>query len=190
MASAVDSSTPAPLTLQEKAHQFLSSHSHLWVYATNIRILLDLDPEDSFLEHFLVEQDRFDAWNATGEALSRLAELSRRQRAETLFVLLPPYWFFDDTLLDQTLWAFGLTRDDIDTKLAGLRLLEELSSRGLDAIDATPRLKSASEAGIDDLYGTVDKHFAAGGHRVMADFLFDEVLARLPAKTGPVGDRE
>jgi len=185
LAGSNGASAPAPLGVRDKAHRFLSSTSHLWVFLTNLRLYLSRDRDATFLDSFLVDNDRSDAWHTTGEALSRITQLAREKQVETLFVLLPPYWFFDEALLDETLWAYGLARDEIDPSLAGRRLLEELSSRGLDAIDATASMRVASEDGVDDLYGRVDKHLGAGGHRVLADFLFDEVVVRLAVKRDP-----
>jgi hypothetical protein len=115
-------------------------------------------------------------WDVTTSALQELARLSASHGTPTLFVLLPISFQVYPQLFDDYLRAFHIDSAAVDIDQPTRILYQKLSTAGLNVVDALPALRAAADS--RRLYGAVDDHLSADGHRVLADAIAP-VAARL-----------
>ncbi len=138
-----------------------------------------------FPEVLLREQASSERWRVSAEVCRSIAGEAAAHGLPILFVLLPGVSEVDRQIGEITARAAGLEVSEIDLDQPSSRMRRELADLGLTVLDATPALRAAHEAGLEDLYGRVDYHFGIEGHRVVADAIVPLLLESL--KRG--GDR-
>lgn len=160
---------------------FLEGRSHLFVFVKNrtelVRIRLGLSP--SYIPNGLL-RDRAEGeeWEVTAGILSDLEAAASEGGTDALFVLIPAQYQVDRALFTAHAAAFGVDTAMVDLDQPNRILMDELSSRGLDVIDALPAFRRAHEGGAS-LYGSVDPHFSPAGHRALYELLEEPIRERL-----------
>jgi len=119
-------------------------------------------------------------WETTGTILKEIAVEFGRYNIPVIFVLLPAiYQVQPETFLEYAA-GFGIDPSTIDLDQPNRILSRALEKAGLMSVDTTPVLKEAAARG-EVLYGAVDPHFTARGHRIVAELLqspVEKVLSR------------
>ena len=150
----------------------LDTRSHLYVLVRsrleNLRIRLGLSPV--FIPPALLRASAAGPeWADTAQICAGLA--ADAGSVPVLFVLLPAIYQVDRALFERHVQLLGVDPDAVDLDQPSRLLLPQLRARELTALDATPALRAAWQAGARDLYGRVDTHFEPEGHRVVAELL-------------------
>jgi hypothetical protein len=89
-------------------------------------------------------------------------------------VLIPTDFQVDKPTFDGYVSGFGIDPATVDLDQPTRRLLEEFAERKLQVVDALPKFRELSATG-NVLYGDIDPHLSAAGHRALADLLLPEV---------------
>ena len=117
-------------------------------------------------------------WTVTADMLAELDSLADSRDMPALFVLIPDRYQVDLELFESHAQAFGINTEDVDLDQPDRRLMQELTARGLNVLDAMPSLRRTAESGRP-MYGRVDSHLSPGGHRVLFDLIAPSIEAAL-----------
>lgn len=162
-------------------NDFLETRSHLFVLAKRQLdvLLMRLGLTAAYFPEVLEEAQETSArWRTTADICADMTELAGRFEVPSLFVLLPaPVQVEGDTYRDYV-EGFGIDTTTVDLDQPNRLLGRELEARGVALVDATRALREAYRRG-DRLYGEVDRHFTAEGHRVVALDIEDRVAELL-----------
>jgi hypothetical protein len=154
-------------------NDFLEVRSHLYLFFRTrlhtVRMRLGLAPL-TFPPAFLKARASVDDWALTAEVLSDLDSLASEHGSRALFVLMPAPFQVDSVSLNRYVSGFALDPDGIDLEQPNERLGRELSARGLLMVDPLAAFRAGHEEG-ERLYGAVDPHLSAAGHRLLADIV-------------------
>lgn len=122
-------------------------------------------------------------WDITADILQDIERTGAEQGAPTLFVLIPPNYYFVDLPLKEA----GFDPETMDLTQAHRILSRKFAERGLRTADLLPAFGRAYAEGIQP-FGAVDVHLSAAGHRVAAGAIMEPVRELLEA--GGAGRRE
>lgn len=164
----------------------LEVRSHLFVLAKNQLELLRA--RFGFTNFYFppihrtdLDLDRY--WAYGFEMCGRIAEAFAAHDVPVLFVLLPADYQVRADLLARYTAAYGWDDDVLDMDLPSDAMREQFRQRPeWVLLDPLEHLRAAEPG--DALFGSVDKHFTARAHRMVAEFLLPDVAAALPAPTG------
>lgn len=163
-------------------NDFLEERSHLFILirsqAETMRMRAGLSPL-YFPQEFRKSEADAQRWSIAAEISQEISELAEMHGARALFVLIPADFQVIPAKFDQYVRGFSIDTDSVDIDQPNRRLNEEMSRRGLHVVDALPRFRELTGTG-PSLYGKVDQHMSAAGHRALAD-LVTPVAARLLA---------
>lgn len=112
-------------------------------------------------------------WGNAAAICAQIAARAALDSTPTLFVLLPGWYQIDEPGFRQARRLYGIDGDLIDLEQPNRIFLAEMEVHDLAVVDATPALKAAWEAGSRDLYGTVDRHLAPEGYRVVTEMVVE-----------------
>lgn len=165
----------------------LETRSHLFVLLKNntkqIRMRMGLSPE-----FFPLEYRRREAtsprWDNTADLLQRLAAEAAARGTPAVFVMVPPVFQVDSTLLAGEATSLGIPPESVDVNQPTRLLGSRLESRGLTVVDLVPALRAAHGRGAV-LYGSIDRHFSPAGHQVLADTLVPLVAGAIERRGRP-----
>ena len=166
----------------------LEGRSHLFVLLRNelktLRMMTGTSP--LYLpEEFLRREANAERWTITADICREIADAARAHGARAMFVLIPADFQVDREKFNEYVRGFGVDTSTVDLDQPTRRLHEEMTARGLVVVDALPRFREL-DAGGADLYGAVDVHLSAAGHRAVVD-LVTPVATRLLAETSGAG---
>lgn len=151
----------------------LEERSHLYVMMRNrletVRMKTGLSPM-YFPREFLRSEATAERWAVTGDICRDISELAAQYGARALFVLIPTNFQTNPATFEQYTSGFGIDPASVDLEQPTRRLLEELTTRNLDVVDALPLFRERHRAG-QTLYGDVDPHLSVDGHRALADLI-------------------
>jgi hypothetical protein len=133
-----------------------------------------------FPHEFLRAEANSDSWGLTADICRDISELAAQHNARALFVLIPADFQVNEAKFNQYVRGFGIDTATVDLDQPTRRLAEELGARGLTFVDALPRFRELNSAG-QVLYGHVDPHLSAAGHKTLAE-LITPVAAQLLEK--------
>ncbi len=137
-----------------------------------------------FPEVLVREQASSPRWRLSAEICRSIAGEAEARGLPILFVLLPGISEVDRGIGELTARAVGLELSEIDFDQPSRRMRRELAGLGLTVLDATPALRAAHRAGLEDLYGQVDYHFGVAGHRVVAEAVAPRLLESMTGGGG------
>ncbi len=169
--------------LETRSHFFLLLKNRLWFVLMRAGL-----SARRFPPVLLREEASAERWQVSAETCGLLADEVAERGLPVLFVLLPGIWQIDRQTAETTAHAVGLEPREIDMDQPSLRMMLELEKIGLQVIDITPAMRTAWAAGREALYGTVDYHFAAGGHRVVAEAVTPHLIDSLSQRRGQGGE--
>ena len=163
-------------------NQFLEERSHLFVLAktrlSTLRMRLGLSRLYFPTEHLRSERSS-SRWDTTASILADIAAAASRIGVPTAFVFIPSNFQVHREIMDAYVAGFGLDTTTIDLEQPNDLLSERLVARGLSVYDPLPHLQSlGGRKGY--LFGAVDTHLNAAGHREIAAWLAPQ-LARYAA---------
>jgi len=177
---------PATKVTPPSLSTFLLAHSHLYVFGRNWMELRRM--RSGARRHLLTGALRTEAssqdWQVTGDVLADIAAEAGQRHTRVMYILLPPHHYIDENALASYAAAMGVDRAQLDVSQPARLLTAELVRRGLTVVDATPALARAYDAGRQDLYGRIDRHFSPAGHQVVAEFLHPIALSSLVSHDG------
>lgn len=165
---------PVNDVLETRSHLFLLIKKRLWFLLMRFGL-----SARHFPPALLLEQASADGWRVSAEVCRSIADEAETRGLPVLFVLLPGVCEVDREIAEITARAVGIEVARFDPDQPSRRMRHELEGLGLEVLDATPALRAAHAVGVDDLYGRVDIHFGAGGHRVVADAVAPRLLESL-----------
>lgn len=121
-------------------------------------------------------------WDVTADICQEIERIGSEHGIPTLFVLIPPAYFF----IDEPLKALGYDPETMDLTQPYRIMKPKLLEQGLYVIDLMPSFQKQHARGIS-CYGTVDSHFNAHGHRTAAQAILPHVLEVLSTgHTNPI----
>jgi hypothetical protein len=110
-------------------------------------------------------------WALTAGILRDIADLAAEHGAPTVFALLPGVYQVDREVAQPYMDAFGIEEHEVDLDQPARLLGRAMAAEGLELVDVSPEmLRLAEEEGLA-MFGEVDTHFNAEGHRVAAELL-------------------
>ena len=125
----------------------------------------------------------------SGRYLKALRDRCRDWEVRCRVAIAPPAFVVYPDRQESTFKLFGMDTASLDVD-GPARALAEAMPRGLEALDLAPALREAAAAGEGPLYFTLDGHWTAKGHAVVAKALTDwmeegarEDLEAAPAPT-------
>jgi hypothetical protein len=162
-------------------NDLLEARSHLFVFLKN--------RSQTLLMHFgltAVElpselrrsESQSPRWGVTADILADIDSLATKHGTPALFVLIPAVEEVDPELLQLRARAFGVDTSALDLDQPDRLLGLELQRRKLTVVSLLKPLREAQSRGVS-LYGQVDKHPSADGHRVMWDAIAPALAGRL-----------
>jgi len=105
-------------------------------------------------------------WRLTGDILADIDSLAKSRGIPTLFVLIPSIEQVDPAALQLRLKAFRVDPSSLDLDQPDRLLAAELSRHGLRYVSLLAPFRAAQARGVS-LYGRVDPHLDAEGHRLL-----------------------
>ena len=123
-----------------------------------------------FPDIFLTTMQSSTFWETTVEVCKSIDDEFSRHGTPCVFVLLPSHYQIDEHVFSSYVKSLN-----VDTALVDLeqpnRILQELfESSSLLLVDPLEHLRAKASTGIA-LYGNIDSHLNAEGHRVVADYI-------------------
>jgi len=106
-------------------------------------------------------------WDVSAHICERIAAMADSNGVHAEFVLIPQYAQMQPDAIDAYARSFGVDPADVDVDQPNRLLLAAMRARGLDVIDALEPLRAAFRGGTS-VFGHVDHHLSADGHRVVA----------------------
>jgi lysophospholipase L1-like esterase len=154
-------------------NDFLEVRSHFFLFVRTrlqaVRMSLGLAPLN-FPPEFLKVQESTPDWALTSTILEDLSRVAADHGAQSVFLLIPAPFQVDSASLRTSVSGFDLDLDAIDLDQPNERLMAELGARGLRVVDPLSAFRATHDRG-ERLYGSVDPHFTAAGHRLLVDIL-------------------
>jgi hypothetical protein len=165
--------------LEERSHLFILMKNRLKLLMMRAGLTARVDPVE-----LRVSEATSSRWDVTADICADIAAEAAIHDTPVLFVLLPASYQVDRAEFDDYLRGFGIDENLLDVDQPNRLMLEKLSERGLEVLDATGALRAAHADGVRT-HGRVDPHFNAAGHRIVADLveplLFDRLALAGPA---------
>jgi lysophospholipase L1-like esterase len=125
-------------------------------------------------DHFPVEFFRAEAeshrWRLSAEVSRDLAAEVATHGAPTLFVLIPASFQVYPRSFQEYVRGFGIDSTAVDLDQPNRLLHQELIALDLCVFDALPAFRAAA-TGAPRLFGSVDPHLSAAGHRTLAQVM-------------------
>jgi hypothetical protein len=152
-------------------NDFLEERSHLFVFLKNRSQNLLMRAGLTTIE-VPAELRRSEAgsprWGVTADILADIDSLGKAHGIPTVFALIPAIEQVEPAVLKDRLKSFGIDSATLDLDQPERLMTHELELRHLSYVSLLPALRSAQARGVT-LYGRVDMHPSADGHRVMWD---------------------
>ncbi len=164
----------------------LETRSHLFVFLKNrfqgILMRLGLTAIEVPTE-LRRDQASSPRWSITADILAAMDSLATVHGISALFVLIPSIEQVDAQVLKTRVHAFGIEPGSLDVDQPSRLLSAELGKRKLRYVSLLEPLRTAQARGLS-LYGRVDTHPSADGHRVMWNAVAPELSDVLGLPTG------
>jgi lysophospholipase L1-like esterase len=149
----------------------LEGKSHLFILLRNqlgtLRMKAGVSPL-YFPQEFRKSEATSQRWALTADICREISEEAAKHGAKALFVLIPADFQVDEQKFSAYVTGFGIDTATVDLDQPSRLLAQELGSRGLNVVDPLPRFRELYKSG-KHLYGTVDQHLSAEGHKALAE---------------------
>lgn len=165
--------------LEVRSHTFILFRNNL----ETLRMRAGLAPL-TFPPQFMADDADSPRWGVTESILLQIHELAVSHGAQPLFVLIPAAFQIDADALESYVEGYGIDPSTIDLDQPNRRLLEAMTTRGLEVVDLLPHFREAHAEGRR-LYGSVDRHFTPDGHRHLVDLVRPSIVDALEASDDP-----
>jgi hypothetical protein len=159
----------------------LEMRSHLFVFlrkeSANLRARFGLTPS-YFPAVFRKSEAGSPSWDLTTSIFAEIEKEFSAKSTPALFVIIPTVYQTDEASLQKYVKWFDIDTSAIDIDQPNRELAVRFSAAGLALTDPTPRIREMQRGGTR-LYGTVDAHLNANGHRVAAEILIPLIESRI-----------
>lgn len=162
-------------------NDYLERRSHLFIlFKTRGEFLLSKVGLTAyyFPDVFLTSERESVRWEVTGTLCELTANVFNEHDVLVIFVLLPASYQVDEELFYCYVKHFSLPIDSVDLEQPSKLLAEQCKQRSLNLIDMLEPMRERAEQG-KVMYGTVDRHFNAEGHYVVAEHVVPRVATYL-----------
>ena len=122
-------------------------------------------------------------WDYTADILEKIHDFASGMDIPTLFILIPSHFQVDRSALDQHVAAFRIDAGDVLIDQPNEILSERMRGRGLEVLDPLPEFRRHFEAGMGPLFGSVDTHFNADGHKLLWELVGERITEVLEKRT-------
>jgi hypothetical protein len=149
----------------------LEAHSHLFIMLRNQLSTFRMKTGVSalyFPQEFQKSEASSGRWALTADICREIAEAAKANGVNTLFVLTPADFQVDEAKFNAYVAGFGIDTAAVDLEQPSRLLREAMTARGLNVVDALPHLRAQQKSG-KRLYGKVDQHLSAEGHRALSE---------------------
>ncbi len=173
--------------------KYLSSHSHLYILIQETTDELErrggmndgagalLESEDVFAR--VPSPEVRDGWSLTLALLGKLREEVEAGGARFVVAVLPTRFQVDDDLWREHAVSSGLEASDYDLRVPQRRIGEWSERTGAAVIDLLESFRARNAA--NSFYFSLDAHWNPAGHRLAAESLLEEMIARDLLRSGP-----
>jgi hypothetical protein len=149
----------------------LEGRSHLFILLRNqlgtLRMKTGVSPL-YFPQEFRKSEATSQRWALTADICREISEEAAKHGAKALFVLIPADFQVDEVKFNAYVTGFGIDTATVDLDQPTRLLAQELGSRGLNVVDPLPQFRALYKSG-KRLYGTVDQHLSAEGHKALVE---------------------
>jgi hypothetical protein len=154
-------------------NETLESRSHLYVLIKSrtkwLRMKLGLSPY-YFPDVFMTETRSSACWSTTAEVCRSIHDEFSRHGTPCFFVLLPPDYQTDERIFHSYMKSLNVDVASVDLEQPN-RILQRLcKASSLLLIDPLEHMRAKTKTGVT-MYGYIDSHLNAQGHRVVAEYL-------------------
>lgn len=164
-------------------NDMLEGRSHLFILLRNqlgtLRMKTGVSPL-YFPQEFRKSEATSQRWSLTADIAREINEQAETHGARALFVLIPADFQVDKAKFNTYVAGFGIDTATVDLDQPTRLLKQEFEKRGLNVVDALPHFRQAQKAD-NLLYGKVDQHLSAAGHRELAKVVAPAAAALLTA---------
>jgi hypothetical protein len=170
-------------------NDFLERKSHLFVFVKNRSqtLLMKAGLTPIVVPPVLRKSEaQSPRWALTADILADIDSLARAHHTPAIYLLIPAIEQVEPSVLQDRAKSFGIDPATLDLDQPERIMSRELERRNLPFVSVLPALRAAQRRGVT-LYGRVDMHPSADGHRVMWDGiapLLAQTL-RLPYQPAP-----
>jgi len=148
-------------------------YSHLYVLIKNrtkwLRVKAGLAPV-YFPDIFLTTMQSSACWETTVEVCKSIQVEFSRHGTPCIFVLLPSHYQIDEQVFDSYVKSLNVDTALVDLEQPNKMLQELFESPALLLVDPLEYMRAKASTGTA-LYGTIDSHLNAEGHKVVADYM-------------------
>jgi lysophospholipase L1-like esterase len=159
----------------------LEMHSHLFVFLKNrfsvILMRLGLTGHSIKPVYFKKEADS-KRWYVTAKICSNIADIFKNYNIPTIFILIPADYQVDEDSFEKYLKGLRISQEEVDLDQPNRLLMAETKRFGLEVIDPLPQMRSFNKRG-KSLYGKIDNHLNANGHRILAELVLPLIKLKL-----------
>lgn len=149
--------------------KFATTLSKVGLTATNFPII------------FFLEEKTSNRWEITSQICNNIYVEFSNSNIPVIFVLLPTSYQCDEKVFYKYAKGFHVPLDSIDLEQPNKLLAKSLKERAIHLYDPLDFMRKKTENG-ETLYGWVDFHFTAEGHRAMAEYLLPIIVDTLKIK--------
>jgi lysophospholipase L1-like esterase len=161
--------------LEERSHLFILLKNRLKLLMMRAGLTARADPVE-----LRVSEATSSRWDVTADICADIAAEAANHDVSVMFILLPSAYQVDRAEFEDYLRGFGIDETLLDIDQPNRLMLEKLSERGLEVLDATEALRAAHAAGVRT-HGRVDPHFNSAGHAIVAELVEPLLVDRLAA---------
>lgn len=171
---------PKHLTFQEikyailyPLNETLECHSHLYVLIKNrtkwLRMKLGLSAY-YFPNIFSTKMQSSVCWETTVEVCKSIHDEFSSNGIPCFFVLLPSDYQIDTRIFNSYMKSFKIDATSVDLEQPNKILRRLFESSSLLLVDPLDNMREKAKTGIN-MYGYIDSHLNADGHKVVAEYI-------------------
>lgn len=131
-----------------------------------------------FPEVFLKSEKKSSRWLTTAEICKDIQLECSKSETPVLFALISTYYQVYEEIFYEYVEGFDLNVDSVDLNQPNHLLKQTFSTKGIDLVDLLENFRRLAVNG-SELYGTIDNHFSADGHQLMADSMLPVIMKML-----------
>jgi hypothetical protein len=167
----------------------LKRRSHLYILAKNraahLRMRLGLTAA-WFPDVHLRSMADSPGWGYTVDILDQIRDAAADHGVPSAFILVPSHFQVDQTALERHMSGFDVDPEDVLIDQPNEILSRHMRERGLQVIDPLPGMRHQFRATGEPLFGRVDTHLSAEGHRVMWELVADDIARVFVRRAQPI----
>ena len=149
--------------LETRSHLFILVKHPMWTTLARLGLTAAYFPDT-----FLRSNRSADWWGITAEAAKAIENVFSDHGVPVIFVLIPSRTQVHEDVFHRYVQGFGIDPETVDLEQPSRLLKHEFEARNLVLMDPLEEMRRHSGG---PLYGSVDYHFNANGHKFVASYL-------------------